>query len=231
MVLPFLEGCTGFGCCCVWTGRWPGVSHPPYRELRQLGGHLLSKWRELMLLLTLWVLKPLKWIVRRWWDYWWFIASPYGAQYKLPPCKLLRQPNLHVLVLHFMTFVVGESMEQSFPPPENFFCHHETWLSCHYFLPKESRLCREARFAWCAQGLPSRLMLLGGGAPSIFPGVCEIQSVLEEPNLWLNEKYLRYCLPHSNHRANEGLHHVAMKLVMAFKCSGVSIHPCSSLTM
>lgn len=122
-------------------------------------------------------------------------------------------------------------MEQSFPPPENFFCHHETWLSCRYFLPKESRLCREARFSWCAQGLPSSLMLLAGGTPSIFPGVCEIQSVLEEPNLWLNEKYLRYCLPHSNHRANEGLHHVAMKLVMAFKCSGVSIHPCSSLTM
>lgn len=67
--------------------------------------------------------------------------------------------------------------------------------------------------------------------PLLFPGVCEIQSVLEEHNLWLNDKYLRYCLPHSNHRANEGLHHVAMKLVMAFKCSGVSIQPCSSLTM
>lgn len=131
-------------------------------------------------------------------------------------------------------WLLEETQRSPLHPLKISFVTHGTWLSCQYFLPKERRLPalrREAHFSWCAQGLLSRLMLLGGATSSVFPGVCEIQSVLEEHNLWLNDKYLRYLLPLWNHRAIEGLHHAAMKLVMVFKCSGLSMQPCSSLTM
>lgn len=109
--------------------------------------------------------------------------------------------------------------------PIKFLVTHETWLSCRYYSYQRNadcQPCAESAFLLVCSGSPQQACAPGGSTSSSFPGGCEILSVLEEHNPWLSDRYLRYSLPRSNHRANEGRHHVVMKLVMVLKCSGLS---------
>lgn len=122
-------------------------------------------------LLTLWVLLTFTLIVRWWQDYGWFTANPCGVQCKLLLCKLLPQPKLHVVVLHFSPLLLEEIRNTPVCPWKTAFVPHKTWLGCFWFPTTElPALCWEVHSSRCAQDLPSRLMPLGGGTSSVFPG-------------------------------------------------------------